>query len=598
MRTKDYLFLPGINKSHIMRKKIFFVILCHIFAFVKAQTTYQAISQTSFNSALSSASSGDIIEWQDGTYSNIYMNITKSGVTVKAETAGGVIFNGTSRVEIDGDNVTFSGLQFVGGDIVDGSTSTIPQTVITIDGSNVLVTNVNVSQYSCWKYLRIRDVSQNTEISYCNFEDRPNYADQNIVQVDVSSSQAGYHHIHHCSFKNFTGISTGGDDGVEPIRIGASSQSTYSSKTVVEYNYFTGCEGDGEIISHKATDCIYRYNTFEGNVKSELVLRHGDNGIVYGNFFVNGGRGIRIREGSGHLVFNNYFENLNSKSIHLNNSESDAVVQNVVIANNTIKNCDRFRLSDGTLDSGEEYPTNITLINNIFSDPESSSGLFRDATGNETWIGNIADSSGDMGITLPASGITYTSPQLTLNANGLYDITSTSPAINASTDNAVFPFTTANTDANYTYDNTLVLDVIKATRPSTVTMKDVGCQEYSASNILSRHVTEDNTGTDYEIFVLSSNDQQIIDSNFTVYPNPLIDNLVNISFTIDKETAVKVTIYDLSGKKITTIVDDIYNVGSFTINKEVNLVSGIYALQIEYNFGGKTVTGVEKLIKK
>jgi len=580
----------------MIKKLFFYFTLLSIFYTASAQTTFPVNSQASFNSALSSASSGDTIEWEDGTYSNILMEINTSGITVKAETAGDVTFNGTSRTEINGDNVTFTGFQFIGGNIL-GGTQTVDQTVITIDGSNTLVSDINIYQYTCWKYLRIRDSSQNTEISYCNFEERPNYADQNILQVDVNSSQSGFHHIHHCSFKNFTGISTGGDDGVEPIRIGASSQATYSSKSVVEHCYFTSCEGDGEIISHKATDCVYRYNTFEGNTISELVLRHGDNGIVYGNFFINGGRGVRVREGSGHLIFNNYFGNLTSRSIYLVSSNSDPV-DNITIAYNTIVDCQRFRLSDTPLDTGEVYPTNITILNNIFADPKSSSGLFRDATGNETWVGNIVDNSSNMGITLPASGITYTNPNLSLNSESLYEIGASSPAIDAATNDALFPFSTI---TGLTYDNTIAEDVIKSARPATETMKDIGCEEYNASTTLAPHVTADNTGPSYLMPTLSTNDIDLVVNNFNIYPNPNTNNNLNFSFNVKQHTTLKIDIYDVFGKKITTLVDADFQVGNHTFKSEANLnASGIYLLHVQLKNDKHVVIAetIKKLVKQ
>ncbi len=572
-------------------KKITFLFFAFVIFHIHAQTNFSVNSQATFNAALNSATTGDTIEWQPGSYSNIFMEIDVTGITVQAEAAGSVIFNGSSRVEINSDNVTFAGLQFVGGNIL-GGTSTVDQTVITIDGSDVVVTNVNISEYTCWKYLRIRDVSQRTEVSYSNFENRLNYADQNIFQVDVSPSQPGFHHIHHCSYKDFSGVTSGGDDGVEPIRIGASTQATFSSKTVVEYCYFTGCEGDGEIISHKATDCIYRYNTFEGNVISELVLRHGDNAIVYGNFFINGGRGIRVREGSGHLIFNNYFGNLDDRAIYLVSSNSDPV-DNIIIAYNTVVDCQRIRLSDTPLTTGEVFPTDITLINNIFSDPKSSSGLFRDETGLETWIGNIADSSGDMGITLPASGVTYVDPELSLNSESLYQLASSSPAINASADDSIFPFDVI---SQFDYDNTIVLDVLASSRPTTVTMKDVGCQEYAAAAVVQPHATEENTGTSYVDGILSTVSFEELNGTFNFYPNPLAANRININFSLEKATSIKVDVYGLSGKKLSTLVNNDYGVGAYNLNKEINLASGIYLLRTEFSVGNNSAIKIEKLL--
>jgi poly(beta-D-mannuronate) lyase len=81
----------------------------------------------------------------------------------------------------------------------------------------------------------------------------------------------------------------------------------------VEYNYFEEERIEAEIISNKSWDNIYRFNTFIGN-DGAMVIRHGQNCFVYGNYF-NGksGRnrsgGIRIINPN-NTVFNNYLENI------------------------------------------------------------------------------------------------------------------------------------------------------------------------------------------------------------------------------------------------------------------------------------------------
>jgi len=571
-------------------KKITFLLFLTVFSMIRAQDTHIVNSEASFNTALNSASSGDIIEWENGTYSDVEMEIDVDNITIRAETSGGVIFNGISRVEIDGDNVTFSGMQFIGGDTtVTGNFNTVNQTVINIDGSDVLVENINISDYACYKYLRVRGVSQNTEISYCNFENRANYEDQNIMQIDVNENQPGYHNINHCSFKDFQGITAGGDDGVEPIRIGAKAQATYSSKSIVEYCYFTNCNGDGEIISHKAANCIYRYNTFEGNSKGELVLRHGDRAIVYGNFFLNNMGGVRVQEGSDHIIYNNYFSGLTSRSLNLNASSADKL-DNILFAYNTVVDSDVIDIENHSTNEA----TNVVIANNVFSNPSSSNGLFEDVTGDEVWIGNIAN--GDLG-EANSSDFTIVDPLLSLNSLGFYTIASASPVINK----AESGYTALPIFTDLDYDNDILLDVLKSARPSTETMKDVGCQEYSASVVLKAHVSEGNTGPDYnQDTTLSSDDVafEVFASNFKVYPNPLTDDTINVSFNIEEETIVSLQVYDISGKKITTLINtEEYSVGVYTINKQVDLVSGLYLLKIQLSKGVNTAVKIEKLIK-
>ncbi len=550
-----------------MLKKIFFLLFVNAFFITKAQITHSVNSITLFNTALNNANSGDIIEWENGIYTDVYMNIETSNITIKAQTAGNVNFNGASRVEIKGDNVTFAGMQFVGGDIlVDGSTDTTSQTVITVRGKDVKVNNININEYTCWKYLRIREESQRTEISYCNFENRLNYADQNILQVEVSATQEGFHNIHHCSFKNFEGISDGGDDGVEPIRIGTSSDAFFSSKSIVEYCYFSNCNGDGEIISHKATNCIYRYNTFENNSKAELVLRHGDNALVYGNFFFNNRGGIRVQEGNGHFIFNNYFHYSTSRSLFLSNDDSDPV-ENILIAYNTFANTNKVDLSGG---SDTQLPTNITLANNIFSNTINTSNVIVDATGTETWIGNIY--TGNIGISIPATGLLNNNPDLTLNAEGFYTIPVTSPAV----DSAQSGYPTLPVLTGLDYDTNIELDIMLNNRPTNEALKDIGCEEYNSLADLKAHVTEENTGTNYNIDVatLSISSDELITSSFYFYPNPVLD-----SFTIQTEHNItKIEVYNMLGQKL---INKNYNL---TNSVDISMLSeGTYIVKVIVN---------------
>lgn len=75
-----------------------------------------------------------------------------------------------------------------------------------------------------------------------------------------------------------------GENGGETIRIGTSTNSMKSSKTIVERNVFASCNGEIEIISNKSGDNIFRDNLFVGS-KGTLTLRHGNNALVERNVF-------------------------------------------------------------------------------------------------------------------------------------------------------------------------------------------------------------------------------------------------------------------------------------------------------------------------
>ncbi|MEM6801375.1 MAG: chondroitinase-B domain-containing protein [Bacteroidota bacterium] len=456
-----------------MRLPLLFSLLC-LPLILSAQNRYLVSSGIEFNTAQEQASAGDTIVWKSGVYSDTRMDIDRDGITVTAEPFGSVLFKGVSRVVINGDNITFSGIQYVGGFISNLD-------VIRVYGSDILITHVNIQNYTCFKYLRVYEESRRTTISYSNFENRLNLDDQNILSILVDD-EPGYHRIQHCSFKNFDGI--GNDQGIEPIRIGVSTQGHLDSRTLVEYCYFTECNGDGEIISHKARQNVYRYNTFENNPVAELVLRHGDEGIVYGNFFLNNMGGIRVREGSNHFIYNNYFEGLSRRAIFLQNDPSDPLSE-IHIYHNTLIDSEEIILGS----NGNNPPTNVVIANNVFTDPKDQ--IFVQPTGNETWIANL--SFGNLGIDNPASGITALDPLLDENAEGFFQPNANSPILAASE----MGYPPIPLYPGMDYDNEISLDLMKESRPLAIPDRAIGASEFSSTVRVQPHAREMNTGPSY-----------------------------------------------------------------------------------------------------
>ena len=521
---------------------------------------YYASSQQEFDDAHDNAALNDSIIWLSGIYSDIYMNIVKDHLVVAAENLGGTIFTGESRVNITGDYITLQGFQFLDGNI--GT-----KDVINTTGSYNLFTQINIRAYISYKYLRVREESQYVNITYCNFENRLNLDDQNILSILVDEENPGYHKIQYCSFKNFDG--TGNDMGIEPIRIGLSTQADHISRSLVEYCYFTQCNGDGEIISSKASQNVFRFNTFENNPKAELVLRHGSEAIVYGNFFLDGKGGIRVREGQNHYIYNNYFFDMDDRAIYLQNEDSDPL-DNINIAYNTVIDCSEIILGG----NGNDKPTNVTFANNIFSDPDDN--IFEDPTGTETWISNI--SFGDLGITLPASGITMINPQLVENSEGFFGLAQTSPAINAAQPGYSFLPQFESMD---NIDTEVLFDLMGQSRPTSIAEKDLGCNEYPHIILIQPIATEDNTGPSYN--TSTTNDLQnithIVKDLIEIYPNPVSDQL-NITISSKSKAELVIDVFDSEGRSIDTLIEKIIFPGQINISRDIaNLPSGFYTIR-------------------
>lgn len=514
-------------------------------------------SQETFNSAHNSAAANDSILWENGVFADIYMNITKSNLHIGVQQLGETVFNGSSRVRITGDFITLEGMQFVGGDI--GTND-----VINTYGSYGHFNEINIRAYTCYKYLRIREESQYCRVTYCNFENRLNLDDQNILSILVDEDHPGYHKIQYCSFKNFAG--TGNDMGIEPIRIGVSTQADFISRSLVEYCYFTACDGDGELISSKATQNVYRYNTFDGNTKAELVLRHGSQAIVYGNFFLNGKGGVRVREGQDHYIYNNYFYQIDDRPIYLQNDSSDPL-DRIHIAFNTILHSAPVRLGG----SGSYPPENVTFANNIFGDPLEE--IFETPTGTESWLGNIA--TAPLGIGLPATGLTLIDPQVAENSAGFFGLNADSPAIDAAAAGYALLPQFEGMDA---IDTNLSLDLMQQTRPTDIAEKDLGCSEYPQDVLIQPFATIENTGPHYNTDIVNATVQQLlyVDNLITVTPNPA-EGQIRLILNSDTKHTVTIELFDSHGGLLQSLFSARLNAGQEQLHQDISSVpSGTY----------------------
>ena len=531
-----------------------------------------AALQTKINAA--STVAGDVIILANGTYLNSTLNISKSNITVMAATPGGVFLNGTNDITISADYVTFSGFQFTSGDI--GTNY-----ILKVGGSHNKITQLNFSNYYAKKYIEIQSGSQYNEISYCNIEKKPATAEIGCTIQISTSSVIGYHKISYCSFQNYYGL--GGDNGNEPIRIGLGAEYLNKSRTTVEHCYFnnTGL-GDSESISIKCQENVIRFCTFTNQQNAMLVFRNGDNNVAYSNFFINAG-GIRVKEANNIYCYNNYFENSGVGADAITfvyvaplipptpESPRTLNLNNINFIHNTFYDC-------GDIDLGGTGATSNTWANNIFI--KSSGDIFNNANSGTSWAGNIRQ--GTLGISIP-TGMSNTNPNLTLNSEGYYGLSSTSPVNNA---NASYPAILNIT--NIDDDSTLLFDISGQTRPSTVTSKDVGCDEYTTGTTSNHPLTLAEVGPSY-LLVPLANTINLSDEKTIIFPNPVKNNLtIQFPNTIDSDT--EVTIISINGrvvKKQTISQNELID-----YQKQIDvtdLKNGIYLLQLHSNNYSKTL---------
>ncbi|MDP4610180.1 MAG: immunoglobulin domain-containing protein [Opitutales bacterium] len=457
-------------------------------------TTYNITNAAGFSSLPSTLNGGDIVTIQNGTYNNINKTITANGtalnpVQIYAVNPGNVYFSGEIRFTLKGSGMVISGLAF-DGDVVAGQPQ-YPSGLFRFDTDSsditlrdCLIRNFDVPvtlpfdpETAPISYFIQLNGYRHT-IEYCSFIGKAAKDPiLNIIPTEGIETKdiPRRHVIRHCYFADRVNI---GDNGYEAIRIGESQFQMYDMSTVVEYCLFDKAiygpnisNYEPEVISSKSRNNIYRYNTFREN-KGGLVLRHGDDNVIDGNFFFGipkpgvpvtppegeieierMGAGIRVI-GLRHVIRNNYFEGIHGTELRAaiclmkgSGEFSDGSTSNgyespgtARFFHNTIIDCEQpFALGATTSSSGTNAPQNVEIRNNAVQSIAGNGDVIDFNSANGWSISQIAFSDnqayhadGTYG-TVPASGFTTGTPvNLALDVGLGYHIPQAgSPLINA-----------------------------------------------------------------------------------------------------------------------------------------------------------------------
>lgn len=449
----------------------------------------------------------DVVTWTNGTYSNqdiTFEGMGESGspIVLRAETPGGVIFTGESKINIWGEYLIVDGFYWNGGIGLNNHAE------FRRSGGNDAAAGDfadNCIMRNCaFNDLQVEDPSEpdaksrwivlygtNNTIENCSFLNKDTTGACILVELLYAAGAAVDHNIKNNYFYNITPKDGRlNDNDSEAIRIGTSSYQTIDASVTVEGNYFQEVDGENEIISNKSLGNTYRNNTFR-RCRGSLVLRHGAQALVEGNYFIGENKansgGIRVSD-QDHIIINNYMQGLNNTSSQYNSgitlmggntasggtSSGYQYVNNVLIAFNTIYNSDDpiyFNDLQGstnpqvTFANNCIYSTNGTIISGAISNIGSAT----------TYTGNIFDGS-SVGVTDP--GITQADANFAAFGE-VFKPNMSGPVTNASTG---------------TY-NEVSIDIEGFTRPTTG--KDVGAHEVdgatgSANN--SQPITDTDVG--------------------------------------------------------------------------------------------------------
>ena len=317
----------------------------------------------------------------NGTYKGIkgMVCLVGTNITLTAASPGGVIFTGSNvSVALSGSNHTFSGIQFVNTSSYTGKVPKVLKNVtgtgggdlITVDGANHTVSNINMNLVGACHLVNVNGTSTNFTMGNCNIQnkvlDPSGVFVSSMVQLMGDNKTTNGHRIHHCTFQEMT-QGVGGDAGSEPIRIGEGVYSLCNLNTVVEHCVFDNTwRMDGETISVKSKNNVIRYNTFTNNLSSFVSFRNGDNNIAYGNYFINSG-GVRFKQANNISIYNNYFYQsdcpLRFVDATLIPDYKTLYHSNVNIQHNTFYNCNSVMV-----DTYQNVATNVFSNNIVYQD--------------------------------------------------------------------------------------------------------------------------------------------------------------------------------------------------------------------------------------
>jgi len=354
-----------------------------------------------FNAAVDNTEPGSVIVMKDGKWKDVALKFTgegtsKSPITLKAQTKGGVTIEGESYLELGGNFLIVEDLFFTNG-------YTPTNTVIQFKSGKRIANNSTVKNCVIENFTQ---PDRDTDDHWVEFWGRNNALDHCYIAGKSNTGPTvrvylkGNEHINnrHQIVNNYFGPRPrkGGPHG-ETLQIGDSYTSMTPSYTNISHNLFDRCNGEVEIISSKSN-----FNTFSNNVffesEGSLVLRHGNYATIDANLFIGNDNssnigGIRVIN-TGHWITNNYFYKLTGEEFRAPLAVMNGIpksplnrynqVTDVVVAYNTWIDCGTpWNFGVGSnVDQSEVLPASeirsaraerMLVANNvIYSDRESA----------------------------------------------------------------------------------------------------------------------------------------------------------------------------------------------------------------------------------
>ncbi|WP_298893438.1 chondroitinase-B domain-containing protein [uncultured Psychroserpens sp.] len=388
------------------------ILLCSLLLFsslVISQTTYNITSPEALENEVYGP--GDVIILANGTYNTeeridfIGNGTASEPIVFRAETPGGVIFTGGLQMNIGGDYVIVDGFHWQGGfgasnfiQFRNGTDYANYSTIqnCAIDGLAIHPDDVadDMANNSITKHRWIVLYGTYNNVINCSFMNKSSAGALILAEYQYNAENDPCATVGHTISNNYfynyekidNTLSNSGDS--ETIRIGSSGNQNVNSNVAVINNYFVEADGENEIITNKSKNNIFINNTFR-RCRGSLVLRHGSDATVDGNYFlgedVEGTGGIRITD-SNHDITNNYIQDcitVNSQAkwnngiTFLGGNDNNAVPCTSTNTTNGYQKSENINLSNNTIintnaplfyntDKGSTDPTGTVSDNLIY----------------------------------------------------------------------------------------------------------------------------------------------------------------------------------------------------------------------------------------
>ena len=371
----------------MINKVICFILISLFLVQFSNAKTIRVQNINEFDQAVKMLKAGDSLVLANGVWKDVQFKLKGQGTKDKyiylvAETPGKVFIEGKSRLQFSGEYLHISGLVFQNGStpktaVIEFRTSSTEYAYNSVL-SNCVIDNFNQHKDTSDHWVSL--YGKENRVEYCYFGGKANEGVTLVVWPNDSNSINNNHLV----TRNYFGPRPRlGSNGGETIRIGTSHVCHLNSGTIIEGNYFERCNGEVEIVSNKSGGNKFLNNTFY-ECEGSLVLRHGDNAVVAGNWFIGNGKpftgGVRIIN-EGHQVFNNFFYKLRGDDFRaplvimngIPNSPANGYVgvKNVVVAHNTYVDCAlpwSIGVGAGTRDR-TVTPQNTMIMNNLVYSP-------------------------------------------------------------------------------------------------------------------------------------------------------------------------------------------------------------------------------------